>query len=126
VVYTVVESRKHTVIVVRRVLTEPKIALTGAILEVISARFMASMAAFNAEVTPSRPLSCWDSAFMVGTRGICENTWGLNVEGYEEGLLNNRAYSREENRTSHDCGQTRELEQAFIPTTVGEGALFWP
>jgi len=40
---------------VRRILTEPKTALAGVILETSFARFMVSMATFNEESVPSRP-----------------------------------------------------------------------
>jgi len=85
VVQFVVESKKRTLIVVRRVLTEPKASLAGVILEVSTAWCIASMAEFNAEIAPSRPLGRWDSTFMVETRGICERT--VRLEGCEEGLF---------------------------------------
>jgi len=62
---------------------EPKTALTGGILENFSARFKASMAAFNAEMVPSRPLCLWDSASMVETQGHCGRT--MASKGGEEG-----------------------------------------
>ena len=53
---SVAESSKHTLITAGSVLTEPKTALTGGVLENFSARPEASMAAFNAETVPSRLL----------------------------------------------------------------------
>jgi len=41
-------------IIVRRILTEPKAALAGVTLETSFARFTASMATFNEERIPSR------------------------------------------------------------------------
>ena len=61
-------------IIVRIALTEPKTALAGVILESSFARFKASMAAFNAGIMLSRPLSRWGSASMVRTRGSCNRT----------------------------------------------------
>jgi len=40
---------KHTLIIVKRMLTEPKTALAGVMLATSFARFKASMAAFNDE-----------------------------------------------------------------------------
>ena len=60
--------RKLTLIIERVTLTEPKMALA---LETSFARFKASMAAFNADIAPSRPFKFgrWDSTSMVETRG---------------------------------------------------------
>jgi len=76
--------RKLTLIIVRIMLTEPKTALAGVILASSFAKFKASMAAFNAEIAPSRPFGRWDSAFMVETRGSGERI--VQGEGREEGL----------------------------------------
>jgi len=57
-------SRKHTLISVRRVVTEPKTALAGGIFEVF-AGLKSSMTSFNAEMAPSRPLGRWELASMV-------------------------------------------------------------
>jgi len=57
-------SRKHTLISVRRVATEPKTALVGGIFEVF-AGLKSSMASFNAEMAPSRPLGRWELTSMV-------------------------------------------------------------
>ena len=73
------KSREHTLIVVRRMATEPKTALAGGIFEVL-ARSKASMAAFK---SASRSLQDrLESAFMV-ERGGC----GIIVrcECYEDG-----------------------------------------
>ena len=78
------ESGKHTLISVRSVLTEPKIVLTGAALEISFARFMASIAAFNVGIVVSCPLDRWDWDSMVKTRRSCERTVRRG-EGYEEG-----------------------------------------
>ena len=60
-------SRKNTWMVVRRVLTELKAVLAGAILEVFSVRPTASMAAFNAEIVPARSFGgrCFPSIFEI-------------------------------------------------------------
>ena len=50
---------------IRSVLTEPKAVLVGVMAEIFSARFVASTAAFNAEMAASRPLGCLDSASIV-------------------------------------------------------------
>jgi len=78
------EAVRHTRIVVRRMLTEPKIALAiGGILDIL-AGFKASIASFNAEIAPSRPLDGWDSTSMVETRGNCERI--VQRGSCEEGL----------------------------------------
>jgi len=60
---------KPTLIIVRITLTELKRALAGAILESSFARFEVSMAAFNADIAPSRPLGRWGSTSMDKIRG---------------------------------------------------------
>jgi len=60
--------RKHTLTIVRRILTDPKTALAGVMLEISFARFMASMAMFNEEMVPSRPFDRWGLASIVETR----------------------------------------------------------
>lgn len=57
------KSRKRPLIVVRRMLTEPKTDLAGVVFEVF-ARFKASVVAFNAEMAPSRFFGRWDPASM--------------------------------------------------------------
>ena len=74
--------RRLTLIIVRITLTDPKAALAGVILESSFARFMASIAAFNVEIMPSRPLGRWGSASMVETRSGCEES--VRREGYKE------------------------------------------
>jgi len=64
--------RKLTLVIVRITLTDPKTALAGVILETSFARFMVSMATFNAEMAPSRSFGRWDSASMVGARKRCD------------------------------------------------------
>jgi hypothetical protein len=66
------KSRRRTLIVARRMLTELKTVLMGVILEVSSASVKASMATFNAEVAPSRSIGCWGFASVVGTGGRWE------------------------------------------------------
>jgi len=68
-------GRKLTLIVARIMVTEPKTALAGAIPEASFARFKASIAVFNSEMSPSRPLDRWDPAFMVEIRGS-DAAWG--------------------------------------------------
>ena len=55
-----------TSIIVRRMLTEPKAALTSATLETSFARFMVSMAAPNEERAQSRRFSRWGLVYMAG------------------------------------------------------------
>ena len=50
--------------IVSRALTVPKTACAGVMLESFSARFTASMAAFNKERVPSRPFGGWDLVVM--------------------------------------------------------------
>lgn len=76
------KNKKHTLISLRRVLTEPNIASAiGGILEIL-ARFKASMALFNAGIASSRPLGRWDLASMTEARGSCGGT--VRREGGEE------------------------------------------
>jgi hypothetical protein len=70
--HLIAEERKHTLIMVRRALTVPKAALAGVMLEIFSARFMASMAAFNEETAFSRPFGRWDLVAMVEIQGSHE------------------------------------------------------
>jgi hypothetical protein len=55
--------------------------LAGVILEIFSARFMASMAAFNEETAFSRPFGSWDLVAMVETEGSHEKA--VRVQGSE-------------------------------------------
>jgi len=66
--------RKRTLTIVRRILTEPKTALAGVILETSFARFMVSMATFNEEMAPSRPFGCWGLASIVEIQRSGQNT----------------------------------------------------
>jgi hypothetical protein len=68
------KSTRRTLIVARRVSTEVKIALMGVILEVFSASFKASMAAFNAEIAPLCSFGRRYFASIVETRGSWEKT----------------------------------------------------
>ena len=57
-------------------LTDPKAALAGVILEISFARFMASIAIFSEEMVPSRPLDRWGLAAIVETQvGGCEKEY---------------------------------------------------
>ena len=58
----------------RRILTDPKTALAGVILETSFARFMASMAMFNEERVPFCSFGRWGLASIVGIQGGGENT----------------------------------------------------
>ena len=60
--------------IVRRMLTDPKTALAGVIVEISFARFMASMAIFNEEIVPSGPFGRWGLASIVETQRGGENT----------------------------------------------------
>ena len=77
------KSRKRTLIVARRALTEPKAVLAGVTLEVFPAAPKASTAVFNAEMAPSLSFGRWDLASMVGIRDSWERA--VRVEGCEEG-----------------------------------------
>ena len=66
--------RRLTLIIARIKLTVPKTALAEVIPGSSFARFKASMATFNANISLSPPLSGWDSASMVGNRVSCERT----------------------------------------------------
>ena len=61
--------RKLTLIIERIMLTEPKTALAGVMLESSLARFKTSMDPFKAEIALSRPFGRRDSISMVETRG---------------------------------------------------------
>jgi hypothetical protein len=60
-----------------------KTVLAGAMVETSSARFKASIAAFNTEMGSSRPLGCLDPALIVETRGGCGRA--VRCEGCEGG-----------------------------------------
>jgi hypothetical protein len=66
--------KKHTLIIVRRAMTDPNAALAGAMSTMSFARFMASMATFNEERASSRPFGRWELASIVETGGSCEKT----------------------------------------------------
>jgi hypothetical protein len=72
-------KQKHTLIIVRRALTEPNAALAGAISTMSFARFKASMAIFNEERAPSRPFGRREFASMVETRGSCGERCGVQA-----------------------------------------------
>jgi hypothetical protein len=67
--------------IVRRVVTKAKTVLAGVMLEIFSASFEDWMAAFNAEVSPSRPLGRWNLVSMVETQGSRERI--VRLEGCE-------------------------------------------
>ena len=77
-------GKKLTLIVGRITLTEPKKVLAGAILESPFVRFKVSMAAFNANMAPSRPLGRRDSNSMDETRGGRERI--VQRAGCEQGV----------------------------------------
>jgi len=62
--------------IVSRMLTDPKTALAGVIVETSFARFMTSIAIFKEERVPSRPFDGWGlvSISIVGTQGSGEDT----------------------------------------------------
>ena len=62
-------------------MTEPKTVLGGGIVDIFKA--FGSVAAFSAEIAPSRSFGRWDPASIVETRGGCEGT--VLREGCEEG-----------------------------------------
>ena len=74
-------GRKLTLIIVRRMATEPKTALAGVMFESSLARFRPSIAIFSEERTPSRPFGRWDLSVMVETQGSCEEA--VRCEGCE-------------------------------------------
>ena len=63
------EREEHTFIAVRITLVEAKTAFAGMMSITSLAIFMASMATFNEEITPSRRLGRRDIVSMVGARG---------------------------------------------------------
>ena len=65
--------------IIARTPTKTKAAVAGVILETSFARFMASMAIFNNERTPSRPFHRWGSVFIPRTRGGREKRWNEQV-----------------------------------------------
>ena len=72
-----------TLIIVRRMLTEPKTALAGVELETSFARFVTSMIAFSKERVLSSRFGRWDFGFMVENRGFCERTvWAVRMGGH--------------------------------------------
>ena len=60
---------KHTLVNVRRLVAERKIALVVAIFEFFWARLRVAMAAFMVEMVSSRPEGRWGSVSRAGTRG---------------------------------------------------------
>ena len=62
-------------IIARRMLTEPKAALAGVMLETSFARFRASMAIFSVERAPSRLLCFWDPASMLLELKVAARKW---------------------------------------------------
>jgi len=60
--------------IVRILLTDPKTALAGVMVETAFARFMASMAISNEEMVPSRPFGRWGLASIVETQRGGENS----------------------------------------------------
>ena len=70
--HPIAEEEEDTLIIVRRMPTVAKTAFAGVILEIFSARSMASMAAFNKETAFSRSFGRWDSVAMVETEGSYE------------------------------------------------------
>jgi len=66
-------TRKHTLTIASRILTEPKTALAGVMLEISFARFMASIAIFNEERFLSFPSDRWGLVSIVETQRGGEN-----------------------------------------------------
>jgi len=63
-------------------LTVPKTALAGVMLETSFARFRASIAMFSEERAPSRPFGCWDLVAIIDVQGSWETV--ARREGCEE------------------------------------------
>ena len=80
-------------IIVRITLTESKAALAGVMFDTPFARFKVSMAAFNAEIGPSRSLCRRELVSMVEIRGSCKRT--VQREGREEGPPDPDIYERQ-------------------------------
>jgi hypothetical protein len=87
------KRRKHTLIIVSKILTEPKAFLAGVILEVLYTSLKDSMAAFNAKMASSRPSGRWDAISMVERK--------VRLEGCDEGR-----------------GTRREMSVHFMPFNV--------
>jgi len=98
------KGRKRTLIVVRRVLTEPKTVLAGVMLEVFSASFEDSMAAFSAEMLPSRPVGFRSS---VSIAAAAREPYGLKAARKESGPESNR----DERRFWHDTPRAGESQR---------------
>ena len=62
---------KRTLIIVSRTLTDPKTAFAGVTLDTSFARFIASIAVFNAERAPSRRFGWREFESMAETRRCC-------------------------------------------------------
>ena len=78
-------GKKHTLIIVRRALTEPDPALAGAMSTTPFAGFMASTATSSEERAPSRPFGRCGLACMVEPGGSCEKTaWGSECKGWSK------------------------------------------
>ena len=73
------ERTSRTLIMVRRMVTVPKTALAGVMLEISFARFRASMAILSEERTASRPFGRWDLVAIVGTRDSWEKAVGAQA-----------------------------------------------
>jgi len=71
--------RKRTLIISRRVATEPKAALACVTLESPLARFSASTAASSEESAISRRFVCWDFVAMAGTEAVVRKQCGARV-----------------------------------------------
>ena len=67
---------------VRRMLTEPKTALAGVILESSSTRFSPSMVTFSKERVSSRPFGSLDFSAMAEAQDGCEKA--VRGEGCKE------------------------------------------
>ena len=72
--HPIAEEEEDTLIIVRRMPTVAKTAFAGVILEIFSARSMASMAAFNKETAFSRPFGRWELVVMVETESSRKET----------------------------------------------------
>jgi len=101
-------------IIARRTLTVAKTAFAGVMLEIFSARSMASMAAFNKETALSRPFGRWDSVAMVETQGSWEETVG------EQAVRKNQKPSKDGRSSCHVCPV-----QSFVRKALKRWFAYW-
>ena len=111
------KRRRHTLIIVRRMLTEPKTALAGVMLDSSFARFIASMAAFNKERALSWRFVRWDFASMVEG---CESGAGVGCAERSEHWkrVDLREHFFAVGLSGFNCRSPLVFDHAFFVTNV--------